>query len=577
MQYKSSSRSGVASKKNRGGGQEKLLRALALHEQGELQQAETIYQEILRSDPKNFDALHLYGVIYFQKNDYKNSIYLIKKAIDLYPANSIFYSNLGNSLKAIGDFDSAIISYLKAIKINPNAADTYTNLGSALHEQKKYGEALKNHDRAIDMTPQSAVAHFNRGVTLQAMGQLTPATAAYQQAIKVQPQFAPGYINLGVLHVMQNQLSQALVCYDRALQLSPGSAEAYINRGKANQELGAFGAAMADFEQAVALNPQFAAAHWNKSLLLLLQGDFEQGWPLYEWRWQTGDTRFVLQRQWSKPRWSGAEALDNKTLLIHSEQGLGDTLQFCRYIKLAAQRGARVVLEVTPPLMGLMSTVEHISELVVRGQPLPAYDYHCPMLSLPFAFGTSLSSVPACLPYLFIEQSRSRTWQEHIGTHGFKIGISWQGNTAIGDPDRSFQLRLLENISKLAEVRLISLQKNAGAEQLLSLPQGMVVEQLPADFDNGANAFLDTAALLVHLDLVISCDTSLGHLAGGLGLPVWLALRHVPDWRWMLNRNDSPWYPKHRLFRQPTHGDWASVFNDMELQLGVLLKTQIKP
>ena len=265
--------------------------------------------------------------------------------------------------------------------------------------------------------------------------------------------------------------------------------------------------------------------------------------------------------------WLGKEDLKGKTIFLHSEQGLGDTIQFCRYANLVNELGAKVILEVQKPLLHLMTTLTGVHQLVTKGDKLPEFDFHCPMLSLPLAFKTSIQTIPAQVPYLSIDIQRVEKWKNYLGETGFKIAISWQGSTGKVDEGRSFPVSLFEEISKIEGVRLISLQKHAGTEQLSNLPEGMKVEHLPNDFDEAENSFLDSAAIMKNVDLVISSDTALTHLAGALGVRTWLPLKFIPDWRWLLARTDSPWYPMHSIYRQKEVNNWQSVFQEMKNDL----------
>ena len=307
----------------------------------------------------------------------------------------------------------------------------------------------------------------------------------------------------------------------------------------------------------------------------MLTGDLIKGWELYEWRWKK-DIFTSSKRNFPQPLWLGNENIDGKTILLHAEQGMGDTIQFCRYAKLVKALGARVVLEVPKALLGLLSGLEGVDKFVEKGEALPAFDYHCPLMSLPLAFKTTIGSIPNKFPYILTNKNKQNKWQKHIGETGYKIAICWQGNTKNkGDVGRSFHVSLFEGLAKIDGVRLISLQKNEGIEQLNNLPVGMKVEILPDDFDSRENAFLDSTAVMKCVDLVITSDTALTHLAGALGVKSWLPLKYVPDYRWMLDRRDSPWYPNHRLFRQATRDDWTSVFNEMETELKSLISTKV--
>ena len=300
------------------------------------------------------------------------------------------------------------------------------------------------------------------------------------------------------------------------------------------------------------------------------------GFNEYEWRWKSEDIeKQAEKRTFTQPLWLGKESLHNKTILLYSEQGLGDTIQFCRYAMLVAELGAKVILEVQKPLVNLLQNLTGVSQLVEKGSALPEFDYQCPLLSLPLAFKTVIESIPNQIPYIHSGADKEDKWREHIGETGFKIAICWQGSTqGKVDVGRSFPVSLFERLAKIDGVRLISLQKNEGIEQLKNLPIGMKVETLPDDFDGVENAFLDSAAVMKCVDLVITSDTALTHLAGALGVKTWLPIKYVPDWRWMLDRSDSPWYLNHRLFRQATRNDWTTVFKEMETELKSLISTK---
>lgn len=582
-----------------------LQTAVAQHQQGHLAQAEELYKKVLASSPEQADAWHLLGVLAYQCGKHQEALQLINRAIAIQPEQAVFYSSLGNVLRALNQTEDALSNYDRAIALNSRYAEAYSNRGSALqdlaryeealgsydraialkpdypeaysnrgallHEMKRYAEALANYESAIRYKPDYAEAYYNRGNTLQPLRRFEEALASYEKAISLKPDYAEAYINRGNTLQLLQRFEESLTSYERGNALRPGLFEGYSNHGNALKELKQFDHALASYKRAIALKPDYAEAHWNHALCLLLLERYAEGWPQYEWRWKYKGLTSPL-RHFKQPLWLGEQDISGKTVLLHAEQGLGDTIQFARYAKLVRALGARVILEVPKALIPLMRSLEGADELVEKDLPLPHFDLHCPLLSLPLAFKTDAASIPAQVPYLRVSEERIERWRRHIGTEGFKIAICWQGspNGKI-DIGRSFPVALFENISKILGVRLISLQKGAGTEQLQNLPAGMRVEPLPPGFDEGEGAFLDSAAVMGCVDLVITSDTALTHLAGALGVKSWLPLKYVPDWRWLMERSDSPWYPNHRLFRQPQRDDWLSVFDAMELELRKLM------
>ena len=302
---------------------------------------------------------------------------------------------------------------------------------------------------------------------------------------------------------------------------------------------------------------------------MLLNGQLQRGWSEYEWRWRSVNKKYKSVN-FTQPRWHGEQLSSHKVLLLHAEQGLGDTIQYCRYVSLAAVR-ARVVLEIPRSLMRLLSSISGVEDIVAIGDALPSFDVHCPLLSLPKTFKTTLYNIPAAVPYLRAESARVSHWRGILGDAGFRVGVVWQVNPkSETELRRSIPLPCFAQLAKFSRVRLISLQKTHGLNQFSELPKGVEIEDLGPDFDSGPDAFLDTAAVMENLDLVITADTAAAHLAGALGRPTWILLRHVPHWTWMLDRDDSPWYPTVRLFRQQRKDDWRDVFSKVENELRLI-------
>jgi Tfp pilus assembly protein PilF len=387
------------------------------------------------------------------------------------------------------------------------------------------------------------------------LGKKEAAIASFDRALKVRPDYAEAFCNLGVtLHEM-NLFELALASHDRALKLRPDYAEALTNRGITLLELKHFKEALASFDHALKARSDFAEAHCSRALCCMLIGDFDRGWNENEWRWETEHLR-KEKRNFAQPLWLGSDEIAGKTILLHGEQGFGDVIQFCRYVPLVAERGARVILEVPNSLHELMGTLTGAAQIVSRGEPLPQFDLHCPLLSLPLAFGTRLESVPRPIPYLGATPSAARSWNARLGPRKrFCVGLAWFGRPDHkNDHNRSLKLNTLLPLLD-CDASFISLQREVRpCDSVLLKDRTDLIH-----FGDELNNFSDTAALISNLDLVISVDTSVAHLAGALGKPVWILLPNVPDWRWLLDREDSPWYPTARLFRQNRTRTWDDV------------------
>jgi len=345
------------------------------------------------------------------------------------------------------------------------------------------------------------------------------------------------------------------------LALQPLNPLAYNNRGIVFKDLGRLAEALESYDMAISLKENYSDAFWNKGLARLLMGEFSEGWKLYAWRKKN---LFVHDQEKQRPIWTGTEDLSKKTILVHWEQGFGDTIQFCRFLPGLRKMARKVLFAPQKRLMGLLKGLDRDLEIVDRDDPSLVFDFQIHLLSLPGLMMTSLDEVPCQHPYLFARQEKVNFWRERLGSHGLRIGVCWQGSTGEIDAGRSFGVSRFQHLARLPHVRLISLHKGDGEAQLAELPEGMKVESLGDAFDSGPDAFVDAAAAMMACDLVITSDTAIAHLAGALGVRTWVALKYVPDWRWFLNRADSPWYPSARLFRQKHVGDWDSVF--MEIQ-----------
>ena len=476
----------------------------------------------------------------------------------------------GMSCLQRGDNESALAHFDRLIAIEPGHAVAHLSRGLALKNGRRLEAALAAFDTALVAQPDYVPALVNRAAVLTQLGRGREALACCNRALTLQPEFAHAHCNRGLALMALDEPVEALESYDRAIAIDAQFAAAHGNRGKALQALNRPREALDAYRQVIALQPTAAQALVNAAHAHLLLGEFAAGWPLYEWRKRLATP--LGNREIPKPCWNGTTSIAGKRLLLHWEQGLGDTIQFSRYARLALAGGADVTLMVQPGLRRLMRSLDpRITVTDVAPDPAQV-DMHCPLLSLPQAFGTRLESVPGDTPYLHAEAAVTARWRACIGDAGFKLGINWQGNAeSPADRGRSFPLHLFERISLLPQVRLISLHLGSGTAQMQALPAGMRVESPGEGFDAGPDAFIDTAALMEHLDLIISSDTATAHLAGALGRPAWLVLPQVPDWRWLMNRDDSPWYPSLRLFRQSRRGCWREPFDAMHAALSARL------
>ena len=722
-----------------GAGFELLLQqAIQLHQQGSLADAERLYRQILRGQPRHFDALHLLGVIALQTNHTTEALDLIETAIRIKPNVATAHNNLGNGRRIQGDLCGALASYDQAITLKPDYAEAYSNRGYALWELKRYeeavascdraialnpdhvnaynnrgialrnlarpdeaiasydkaimlkpdeavaynnrgnaqqdlkrygdaiasyskavalkpdyahaynncgnalralnrhGEAIVNHDRAIALNPDYAEAHNNRGHALRELMRYEDAVVSYDKAIALKPDYAEAYGGRGIAlrnlarheeaiisydkaialkpdhaeaynnrgnalqdlrrydeaifsydkalaltpdyaeacyhrgHALRElaRHEEAVTSYDRAIALKPDYAEAYSNRGVALQDLKRFEQATADHDMAIALNPDSADLRLNQGLLLLQLGDFEQGWKLYEWRKKL--SKPVGNRTFLQPVWLGQEDLKGKTLFIYWEQGFGDTLQFCRYAMLAKAREAQVILSVHDPLVRLVAQMDPAIRVVGSTQVPVDFDYHCPVMSLPLAFGTKVATIPSAAPYLHADEQKSGAWRSRLAAlPGLKIGLVWAGSPEnLVDRRRSITLNHFAPLTDVPGLCLIPLQKGEPSIQARTPPDGMVLH----DWTEELNDFADTADLVEALDLVISVDTSVAHLAGALGKPVWILNRYDQCWRWLTGRCDSPWYPSARLFSQRDAGNWDDVIAQVARALHDLVR-----
>jgi len=526
-----------------------------------------------QSRPRNGELQHFLGITRYREGDFTDAVRLLKLAHEAAPCDSSVLANLGNALQETGALDEAILCLQQAVRIRPIFPEGYFNLGNALSKKADWELALKAYQQAIHQNPTYVNAYINQGLTHEALGLLDDARQSYEAALKINPTDVNGLINYGNLLLYLDLPKEAEKIHGRVITLDPLNAAGHYNRGKALYEQGRFAEAVSCYDKAIFIRSDYANAHASKALALLQVGEWEAGWPLFEWRWKAGN-KIKRERSFNAPIWLGADDLRNRTILLHAEQGLGDTIQFCRYLPLVKALGARVLFEVPRVLFKLMDGLHGVDELVITGTCRLEYDFHCPLMSLPLALNTSVNSLPNVVPYLRATREKIDRWRAYLGDQGFKIAINWQGNKLNPlDKGRSFPLSMFEEISCIEGVRLISLQKKFGLEQLQLTTKSVRVELLPDDFDEGDSAFIDSAAVINCVDLVISSDTAVAHLAGSLGADTWIPLKYVPDWRWMTaDINKNPWYPTARLYRQSAPGDWSSVFSGIARDINSLVR-----
>jgi tetratricopeptide (TPR) repeat protein len=529
-----------------------FARAFALHQQGRLSEAEKIYRQILAGEPAHFDSRHLLGVILHQRGDHAGAVKQIDRALKIKPNDAIALNNRGNALLELRRCGEALASYDRALASQPGYDDALCNRGAALHELGRYEEALASCDESIAAQPGYAEAHSNRGNSLKELKRWEEAVASCDRALALRPGFPQAHLNRANALRELGMFEEALESYDRAIALRPGYVEALTNRGVSLQDLKRFDEALASFSRAIAIQPDNAEAHYREAMCRLLIGDFERGWQKQEWRWKSKQLMDV-RRDFAQPLWLGSDAIAGKTVLLHAEQGFGDTIQFARYAPLLAERGARVVLEVQRPLCDLMESLPGAAQVVARGERLPAFDVHCPLLSLPLATGT----MPSATPYLRAPADAIAAWSGRLGSaRRPRIGIAWSGSPMHrNDHNRSIGFEKFVSCLTGVDVTIVSLQPDArGSDASLLLERGDITH-----FGGALKSFADTAALIANLDLIITVDTAVAHLAGALAKPTWVLLPFIPDWRWLLDRDDSPWYPTMRLFRQDGSRRWDGV------------------
>ncbi len=536
-------------------------RGLVLADLGRPDDALASYDRAIALRPELAEAHANRGVVLAGLRRDDDALASFDRAIALRPDHAESHGNRARLLACMGRLDDAVEGYDRAIALRGDYAEAYRHRATILAELGRSAAALASCDRAIALRPDDAEAHCLRGNVLAELQRPEAALASYDRAIALQPEHADAYCNRGVVLARLQRPTDALASHDRAIALNPQHAEAYCNRGVVLTGLQRHAEALENYDRVIALRPDDAEAYWNRSHCLLALGQFDAGWRLFEWRKRLG--RSSGHGAFPQPVWLGQDGLAGKTLFIHWEQGFGDTLQFCRYAALATARGARVVVSVQDPLRRVIATLGPDIE-VIGGCAAPGeFDWHCPMMSLPLAFGTTLETIPRVTPYLAADAAAVAAWRGRVaGLCGLRVGVCWAGNARPDQPAahaidrrRSIGLARLAPLAEVAGVHLVSLQKGDAAGEAAGAQAGLALH----DWTDALLDFADTAALIEALDLVITVDTAVAHLAGALGKRVWVLNRFDACWRWLLGRDDSPWYPTARLFRQPSPGDWDGV------------------
>jgi FkbM family methyltransferase len=574
-----------------------LQKAVAAHLRGELDEAERLYRAVLKQQPRNAVALNDLGIVMVQRGQRALGEDLFRNAVSAKSDYVEAYANLGTLLRERGELDEAIAQFQRALAAKPRYADAHFHLGKLFEKKDNADEAIACFKRAIACNPDHADAHFLLGILLEKKGSLDAAIASFERAAASRPDdagahFCRGYAlktkgnideaiiayraaiankpNWALPHVVlgcalgdKGELDNAAAAYQRALQIAPNDAITHSNLAFTLISKGEVDAAIQRYRHAIAIDPNASHAHFGLSLALLQKGDFREGWNEYEWRWR-GAIEQVKPREMPRPQWQG-EDLSGKTLLLHCEQGLGDTIQFVRLIPWLRARGAKVILEAPVPLVSLLR-MACIADLVVPAgtKVLPNFHFHLPLLSVPVMMRLQEAGIPAEVPYLAPDPLAVERWRAELaGTLKLKVGIAWAGSPRHrGDRKRSMALEQLQPLLQLPGIRWFSLQVGDRAADLASLPAGTVTDLSPRLTD-----FADTASVLASLDLVLTVDTSVGHLAGALGRPTWIMVPFAADWRWLRDREDSPWYPTVRLFRQQQRGNWNELLERVAAEL----------
>jgi len=531
---------------------------------GNFDKALNCYSNAARLNPNSLIATFNVGLMLQALTNLKGAIKAYQQAQKIDPSCAQAYYNCGVCYADLKDFAEAATYFHKALTINQTYEKAYEQLGLALKHQNKHQEAFEIYAKLLTFKPTSLVALRNCARSLAALDQLTQAIPYFEQALLQDPQHVSTLFEFANVLNMLDRTDEALALYEILAIRYPQSPEILYNYAYTLKKVNRVEESIPYYQKAITLKPDYAQAHFSLALAYLVSGDFKHGLEKYDWRWASYND---APKKFNKPLWDGAD-LTGKTIYVYAEQGLGDTFQFIRYLKLLKEQGATVIFETQKPLKDILQHVPYIDKLTIQGQKdLPHFDTYIPLMSIPRIMGTDLTSIPAEIPYIFADPVLVDYWKEALSHDtNFKIGICWQGN-----PDyrtaalrhavaaKSMNAATFAPLAQVPGVSFYSLQKVTGEKQLNDLPEGFVVHAFTQNFDEEHGRFMDTAAVIQNLDLMITIDTSICHLSAALGKPVWLLLPNPADWRWMLDRLDSPWYPNMRLFRQETPGDWQGL------------------
>jgi len=536
-----------------------LRLAKATLREGKVDEAELMYRGILDEQPDCAEALHFLGVAALEKGRLDEALRLMKQSLKLEPHRREFHNNLSTVLGQMNRTAEALESAEQAIRIKGESAEAWNNKGFALGRLGRMDEAIEAYRRSIELRPKYLPAITNLGAAFSRVGRHDQAVDLLSHVVRRMPRNAQAHTKLATAFRLAGSMYEAVDAYRAATELTPRDPNLLNDLGGALQETGNPAGAEAALRRCLSIKPDHPDGHWNLGLALLTQGRWREGWPQYEWRRKL---RFDQgeQGRFTQPTWDGTP-VNGKTILVTSEQGLGDTIQFIRYAPLLKQRGAKVVMECQAQLRPLLQSVQDVDGYVARGETLPKFDLHVRLMTLPYLLGSTPANIPCSVPYLRVDERLTARFAKLLQkVKGFRVGIVWQGNRAHhADRFRSMPLPLLAPLSRIEGVRLISLQKGPGIDQIPGNRAALKLIEWANPQDISPRAWIDTAAMLRALDLVIGVDTAVCHVAGALAVPVWTMLSVGSDWRWMLDRQDTPWYPTMRLFRQKKLGRWEDV------------------